>query len=209
MRLFCTILLLLALASAATAAPSLNLTVEERAWLAKNRDKLVLSYDRSFPPIEFEAPDGSFSGLSADLVASIEERLGITFRKEALPWGDVLKGLQDGSTALAPAMMYTPQRAEFTLFSPPYASVPLVIVTSRNFRGSLSVNNLDGLRIALVRGYASGDMIRAANLGRYTIVEVDNIPEGLRDVAFGSVDAFVESLAVVSWYIQQQGLSNL
>ena len=103
MRLLCTILLLLALTGTASAAPSLNLTVEERAWLARNRDNLVLSYDRTFPPIEFESPDGSFSGLSSELIAHIEERLGITFRKQALPWEDVLKGLQDGNTALAPA----------------------------------------------------------------------------------------------------------
>ena len=81
MRLFCAFLLLLALAGAAMAAP-LDLTVEERAWLARHKDSLVLSYDRTFPPIEFEKPDGAFSGLSADLVAHIEERLGITFRKQ-------------------------------------------------------------------------------------------------------------------------------
>ncbi|HCU68739.1 MAG TPA: hypothetical protein DGF30_05835 [Desulfomicrobium sp.] len=209
MRLLCTILLLLALTGTASAAPSLNLTVEERAWLARNRDNLVLSYDRTFPPIEFESPDGSFSGLSSELIAHIEERLGITFRKQALPWEDVLKGLQDGNTALAPAMMQTPQRAGFVLFTPPYASLPLVIVTSRNMARTLSMNNLDGLRVAVVRGYASGDIVRSSNFGRYKVFEVDNIPEGLRDVAFGAVDAFVESLAVVAWHIQKQGLSNL
>ena len=208
MRLFCAFLLLLALAGAAMAAP-LDLTVEERAWLARHKDSLVLSYDRNFPPIEFEKPDGAFSGLSADLVAQIEERLGITFRKQALPWTDIMKGLERGTTALAPAMMHTPQRAEFTLFSPPYVRIPLVIVTSRSISRDLDVRDLEGMRVAVVRGYASGDIVRTSNLGRYTVIEVDNIPEGLRDVSFGAVDAFVENLAVSAWYIQQQGLSNL
>lgn len=209
MRLFCTILLLLALAGTAPAAPSLNLTVEERAWLAKNRDNLVLSFDRSFPPIEFEKPDGTFTGMSADLVERIEERLGITFRKQTLPWEDVLRGLRDGTTALAPALMFTPDRAQYTLLSAPYARIPLVIVTSRRISQTLTLNDLGGMRVALVKGYASGDIVRASNLGRFTVVEVQSIPEGLRDVAFGAVDAFVENLAVAAWYIQQQGLSNL
>jgi PAS domain S-box-containing protein len=209
MRLFCAIALLLTLSCAALAAPPLDLTVEERAWLAKNRDKLVLCYDRSFPPIEFENSEGFFTGLSADLVAHIEETLGVTFRKQPTPWGDVLRGLQKGTAHLAPALMRTPEREQYTLFSPAYARIPLVIITTRNITRKLTLDDLGGMRVAVVRGYASGDIIQQSNLGRYTIVEVDSIPEGLREVAFGTVDVFVESLAVAAWYIQEQGLSNL
>ncbi len=208
MRFLSAILLLLALAGAASAAP-LELTVEERAWLARHKDSLALSFDRSFPPIEFEKPDGSFSGLGADLVAHIEESLGITFRKTPLPWTDILQGLQDGTPALAPAMMNTPERARSPIFTAPYVRIPLVIVTTRSVKRNLTLEDLAGMRVAVVRGYASGDIVRSSNLGRYTVIEVDNIPDGLRDVSFGAVDAFVESLAVAAWYIQQQGLSNL
>jgi PAS domain S-box-containing protein len=208
MRFLSAILLLLFLAGASFAAPP-DLTVEERAWLAKHKDSLVLAFDRSFPPIEFEKPDGSFSGLGADLVAYIEKSLGVAFRKTPLPWWDILQGLEDGTTALAPAMMSTPERARYTIFTPPYVRIPLVIVTSRSVKGNLTLEGLAGMRVAVVRGYASGDIVRSSNLGRYTVVEVENIPDGLRDVSFGAVDAFVESLAVAAWYIQQQGLSNL
>ncbi len=209
MRLIYAILLLLTVHANCLAAPSLNLSSEERAWLADHKDSLVLSYDRSFPPIEFETPGETFAGLSADIITQIENRLGITFRKQGTPWTDVLQGLQNGTTALAPAIVHTSERSQYTVFTPPYARIPLVIVTSRRVRGSLSMDDLDGLRVAAVRGYASADLVHAAARGRYTVVEVETIREGLRDVSFGVVDAFVESLAVAAWYIQQEGLPNL
>jgi PAS domain S-box-containing protein len=209
MRLLCALLLGFALSCSALAAPLPALTVEERAWLAKNGNNLVLSFDRSFPPIEFEDLDGSFTGLSSDIVRHIEESLGITFRKEGKPWGDILQGLQDGSTAIAPAITPTQKRRTSTIFTPAYVRLPLVIITSRDVEHPLSLNNLDGMRVAVVRGYASGEAVRNWNLGRYTLLEVDSIPEGLRMVSFGNADAFVENLGVTSWYIRKQALTNL
>ena len=209
MRFFFALLLGALLSCNSLAAPPPDLTVEERAWLAKNANNLTLSFDRSFPPIEFEDSDGSFTGLSSDIVRHIEKSLGITFRKEAKPWGDILGGLKDGSTAIAPAITPTRQRQANIIFTPAYVRLPLVIVTSRNVKQTLSINNLDGMRVAVVRGYASGDAVRNWNLGRYTVVEVNNIPEGLRMVSFGTVDAFVENLGVTVWHIRKQGLTNL
>ena len=209
MRLFCALLFSLVLSCTTLAAPPPDLTVEERAWLAKYRDNLVLSFDRSFPPIEFEDSGGSFKGMSSDIIRHIEKSLGITFRKEPKPWGDVLQGLEDGSTAIAPAITPTRERRANIIFTPSYIRQPLVIITSNDVKHSLSLNNLDGMRVAVVRGYASGDAVRNWNLGRYTVVEVGSIPEGLRMVSFGTVDAFVENLGVTVWHIRQQGLSNL
>lgn len=161
------------------------------------------------PPIEFEKPDGSFTGLSADLVARIEERLGITFRKQGIPWTQALEGLQDGTTALAPAIVNNAERSEYTLFTQPFVRIPLVIVTSRHMKGPLSLDDLAGMRVAVVRGYASATLVKKAGQGRFTVVELETIREGLRDVSFGVVDAFVESLAVAAWHIGQEKLPNL
>ncbi|ACU90405.1 PAS domain S-box protein [Desulfomicrobium baculatum] len=209
MRFILALLLLLTVGSQCLANPPLDLSPEERAWLAEHKDSLTLSFDRSFPPIEFEKPDGSFTGLSADLVARIEERLGITFRKQGIPWTQALEGLQDGTTALAPAIVNNAERSEYTLFTQPFVRIPLVIVTSRHMKGPLSLDDLAGMRVAVVRGYASATLVKKAGQGRFTVVELETIREGLRDVSFGVVDAFVESLAVAAWHIGQEKLPNL
>ena len=209
MPVILALLLLLTFASPCPATPQLDLSPEERAWLDEHKDSITLSFDRSFPPIEFEKPDGTFSGLSADLISKVEERLGVTFRKQAAPWTQVLEGLQNGTTALAPAIVNNEERSAYTLFTRPYARIPLVIVTSRNVKGMLSVDDLAGMRVAVVRGYASATLIKKAGQGRFTVMEVETIREGLRDVSFGVADAFVESLAVAAWHIDQEKLPNL
>ncbi|PKN32390.1 MAG: hypothetical protein CVU63_19030, partial [Deltaproteobacteria bacterium HGW-Deltaproteobacteria-20] len=209
MRFILAMLLLLTICGQCPAAPLPDLSPEERAWLDEHRESLQLSFDRSFPPIEFEKPGGEFAGLSADLVERIEERLGITFRKQGTPWTDILQGLHNGTTALAPAIVNNAERSEYTYFTRAYARIPHVIVTSRSVRGLLTLEDLDGMRVAVVRGYASAGMVQEANRGRFNVVEVETIREGLRDVSFGVVDAFVENLAVAAWYIEQEKLPNL
>jgi len=209
MRFILALLLLLTVGSHCLANPPLDLSPEERAWLAEHKDSLTLSFDRSFPPIEFENPDGTFTGLSADLIARIEERLGITFRKQGIPWTQALEGLQDGTTALAPAIANNAERSAYTLFTQPFVRIPLVIVTSHHMKGALSLEDLAGMRVAVVRGYASATLVKKAGQGRFTVVELETIREGLRDVSFGVVDAFVENLAVAAWHIGQEKLPNL
>ncbi len=209
MPVILALLLLLTFASPCPAKPQLDLSPEERAWLDAHKDSLTLSFDHAFPPIEFEKPDGSFAGLSADLITRVEERLGVTFRKQSAPWPQVLEGLRKGTTALAPAIVNNEERSGYVLFTRPYARIPLVIVTSRNVKGALSVDDLAGMRVAVVRGYASATLIKNAARGRFAVMEVETIREGLRDVSFGVADAFVESLAVAAWHIDQEKLPNL
>ena len=209
MRIFLALLLLLTMHVQCMAGPSLDLSPEEKAWLSEHKNSLTLSFDRSFPPIEFETAGGSFVGLSAGLVAKIEERLDITFRKQGTPWLEALEGLKNGTTALLPAIVETAQRSEYAFFTKPYVRIPHVIVTSRNVKGRLALSDLAGMRVAVVRGYASAGMVKETGRGKFEVVEVETIREGLRDVAFGVVDAFVENLGVAAWYIEQERLPNL
>jgi PAS domain S-box-containing protein len=203
------VLLLLMMPALCMAEQTPDFSPAERAWLAEHKDSLTLSFDRSFPPIEFENSDGSFSGLSADLIAKIESKLGVTFRKQGIPWTEALEGLQKGSTALVPAIVNTAERSEYALFTKHYVSIPHVIVMPRSVKGQRTLSDLTGMRVAVVRGYASAGMVKEAAQGRFEVVEVETIREGLRDVAFGVVDAFVENLGVAAWYIEQERLPNL
>ena len=58
-----------------------KLTPEERDWLDNNRDKLIMYYDWKFPPLEFNSHNNEFEGLGADVIGSIEKRLGVKFKK--------------------------------------------------------------------------------------------------------------------------------
>ncbi len=186
------------------------LTVEERAWLDANSDSLFLYFNTDFPPIEFMSSEGQFIGLGADVMAAVEERLGVTFpRRPCADWNRHLEALASGECAIAPTIVSTPEREEFALFSKPYARVPVVIISTRSKQSISSFDELAGMDVAVVSGYATEQYVRSLNQGRYEVIPQWNVPEGLRAVSFGEVDAFVENLAVAAYYTDREGLSNL
>ena len=190
---------------------STRLSAEERAWLDQNPDKLTLLYNTDFPPIEFASPTGAFVGLGADVIAKVEARLGVTFRKRSsTDWNQHLAALESGECAIAPTIVRTAERERYAFFTTPYATAPVVIITTRAVRGNLSLDDLAGRRVAVVSGYATETYVRHhAQESRFTVMPVRIVPDGLRDVSFGQADALVENLAVAAYYIEREGLPNL
>ncbi len=186
------------------------LTPEERAWLDENPDKLTLFYNPDFPPIEFAGVNGEFTGLGADVIIAVEERLGIQFVKQSCEdWNMHLQALEEGECAVAPTIVRTDERENYSFFTVPYARVPVVIITTGSHNGSYTFDSLAGLKVAVVSGYASEDYVRESVDGSLAVFPMWNVPEALHAVAFGEMDAFVGNLAVAAYYANQEGLSNL
>ncbi|MGD9973253.1 MAG: PAS domain S-box protein [Desulfatirhabdiaceae bacterium] len=194
----------------AEAQPVLELTVAERDWLANNPDRLTLLFNTEFPPIEFISPSGEFVGMGSDIVTMVEKRLGITFLKHpSNDWNAHLAALESGDCAVAPTIVRTAERETYAFFTTPYATVPVVIITNRSVSGNLELDDLKGQHVGVVSGYATEPYLRDRSLDRFEIVPVENVAEGLRRVAFGQLDAFVENLAVAAHHITREGIPNL
>ncbi|PTN37319.1 PAS domain S-box protein [Desulfonatronum sp. SC1] len=187
-----------------------GLTGEERAWLSDNQDKLVLWYDRTFPPIEYASERGEFRGMAAEVMALIASRLGISFQVvPATSWPRLLEVLESGEAAVAPVIANTPERERFALFSEPYINIPVVVITTKNRTRARTLEDFKGLRVAAVQGYVTETFLRENYADILEIVPVENSRAGLRDVAFGLVDAMIENMAVGVYYIEEQKLPNL
>ncbi|GEM_PF-935116 len=190
--------------------PSVGLTVEEQEWLRQNPEKLTLFFNTEFPPIEFASDSGRFVGMGAEVIALVEQRLGVSFSKRPCEdWNSHLAALEAGTCAVAPTIVRTPERERYAYFTTPYATVPVVIIASRNVRDNLTLNDLDGYRVAVVSGFATEKYVRDRALARFEVVPVEDVLKGLRKLSFGQVDAFVENIAVAAYYIGQEGIPNL
>jgi PAS domain S-box-containing protein len=208
------VILLLALAALlcapAKAGARPDLSPEERAWLDANPGSLTLWFDHNYPPIEFQAPDGSFAGIGADIMRLIEQRLGVAFVKTpSKDWNRQLKALESGESAIAPVIVRTPERERFARFSAPYITIPAVIITRRDRDDAASLDALAGRRVAVVQGFVSEGYLRTHYGDSLEIVPVKSVQEGLRDVSVAVVDAMVENLAVAAHYIEAEKLPNL
>ena len=207
-RLICLVVIFCLWAVGTHAA--VRLSAEERAWLDANPDKLVLWFDQNYPPIEFLSAENTFAGMGADVMGLIEDRLGVAFHKiPSSDWDRQLLSLENGESAIAPAIVETKDRARFAFFSAPYITIPAVIITTQGNDAFFSLEDLAGHRVAVVRGFVSEDFVRREYGDRLRLVLVKNVQEGLRAVSFGVVDAMVENLAVAAFHIDREKLPNL
>jgi PAS domain S-box-containing protein len=180
---------------------------EERAWLESQ--KIILGFDPDSPPIEFRDEHGRFSGIVADYVELVEEKLDYRFAiSTADSWAEVLERAQAGRIQLLPAVVRTPQRAEFLLFTGPYLRSPSVILTQANSERGQRLADLAGVRTAVVRGSAIESELRTRH-PEIEVVTVDDATVGLTDLSLGRVDAMVTVLAIAAPLIESEGLTNL
>jgi PAS domain S-box-containing protein len=204
------VLFIIFLLVATSSRAEVLLTAEERAWLDTHQGRIALGFDRHFPPFEFLAADGSFQGLGADVMALIEKKLGVIFRKKPAPsWSKQLAALAANDIQIAPVIVRSEERAEYATFSDPYITVPVVVITRDIRPEARDLEDFTGQRVATVKGYVAESYLRENYSGRFEIVTVSNIREGLRDTAFGVVDAFAENVATAAYYLEKENLPNL
>ena len=184
------------------------LTQEEWAFLQSHKP-ITLAPDPDFPPIESFDDDGDYVGLAADYVHLIEKKLGIRFKVLHLKdWDEVLKYARSRQVDALPAAANTPQRNAYLDFVSPHLVLPGVIIVRDKVQGALTIADLDGKSVAIVSGYVWQELV-AARHPQIKVVPVKDLEEGLKKVAFGSVDAMIATLPVAIHTIEQAGITNL
>ena len=186
------------------------LSNDEKAWLKKNAAHLQLWFNDSFPPLEFSDSNQEFTGLGADIIRSIEKEIGFSFPQVLChDWNRHLAALHTGECAIAPTIVENEERARYAYFSSAYAQVPVVIISTLNSGSKKTLRDFAGKKVAAVAGYATEGYLKDFKEAKLEVVTVSDVTEGLQAVAFGQVDAYIENLAVASYYISHHGISNL
>ncbi|MBT3365667.1 MAG: transporter substrate-binding domain-containing protein [Nitrospina sp.] len=186
----------------------LALTPAENAWL-QDHPEIRLSPDPDFLPIEYIDAKGKYTGIAADYVALVEKKLGIKFKiLKYKNWDEVIKKAKSRESDMFGAATPTPQRLEYMLFTQPFVELPAVIIVRKNIEESLSLKDLKGMKVAVISGYGIHDHLLENNHG----IELDVVPDistGLKKVSFGMVDAMIANIALATYYIEKDGISNL
>jgi len=184
------------------------LTGAEQAWVS-DHPVLKLGVDPSWPPFDYIDENGNHQGLSADVLAILSDRLGITFQLVPdLSWPKVLIQAQERKLDIISICAETPERSKYLSFSNPIATMPFVIVTNDYFRSITGMEDLLYDKIGMAKGYAIVDISRKA-YPKMKITEVKTPLAGLQAVIAGRVNAYVGNLGVVSHIIQENSLGNL
>jgi ABC-type amino acid transport substrate-binding protein len=162
--------------------------------------------DPAWPPYDFVDGSGEHRGVSADVLALLSKRLGLSFDLvPGLTWEGVLKAARERRLDIVSALTVTPERAQYLKFSNPLISAPWVIVTEKDFRPVENLGDMTKDKVAMAKDYAIIELSLKA-FPDLSIHTVDSPLAGLKAVMSHQVDAYVGNLGVVSYLIQQKGL---
>ncbi len=185
------------------------LNPEERRWLAEHQSRLVLAIETGYTPFVFLDAAGQPTGLANDYLLLLESKLDTHFKRRVFSTLDeILAAARNGEVDLVNAVTSTPSRAEYLSFTKPFIHVPNVIIVRKDWPGPMRPEQLPGMKVSLVRGYAVAEWLAS----KYPGFVPDPVPDdltGLLNVSFGRSDAVIIDLATASYLIETKSIANL
>ncbi len=193
-------------AGSGAARPAVELSAEERAWLAEH-PVIRLGVDPAFAPFEFATDGGRYQGMAAEYIQLISDRLGVRLEPViGLPWKEAVEKAKRREIDVLPCVGITEERKQYFTYSQPYLSFPRVIIT-RSESSVTSFDHLQGLTVAV-----QANSSHHGFLNENTTLEpalYDTFLQAMQAVSGGKADATVGNLAVCTHTIQMQHLTNL
>ena len=184
------------------------LTPAERAWVAQNRE-LRVAYDREFVPFSFEGPSGVMSGLAADYLKLVEQKVGLkVVAAKADSWGGALAAIRAGRANLLVASARNDERRAYLNFVGPYAGVPTGIVARLDDKQIVSMDDLARERVAAIQSHFLLPALRRQYPGIH-IIEVESQRAALDAVENGNARAAIGNLNVIDPILQRHFLGAL
>jgi len=187
---------------------AMPLTAEQRAWLDAHPVIRLGPYS-NYAPAQFVDEQGRHRGIAAEYVEIVERKLGITFALVYTDtWQEILDKAQAREIDVIAMAADTHDRREYLDFTAPYLDLPAVIIAREGVDQRLKTDDLAGMRVAVVEGYAVHEHLREG----YPAIQLEPVPDtrtGLRRVSLGMSEAFVSDLAVASHFIETEGITNL
>jgi diguanylate cyclase (GGDEF)-like protein/PAS domain S-box-containing protein len=192
---------------AALAEPD-YLSTDEKTWLSQHAEKIRVAPELDYPPFSY-FDSGAWRGLSVDVLRQMERQLGLTF--SILPGQTldvILTRVKSGEVDVVTSLKETPERSNTLLFTPPYFSVPTVILVKDSSDAKRWPASFVGQRVGVGKGYGVQSYLEK-NYPDITLTLVKNDLEGMRKLSFGELDAVILDLASASFLNDQEKLSHL
>jgi len=190
------------------AEPKPALTEAEKAWIAQH-PVVRFGYDPAWGPFCYQDTNGDFAGIDRDFLKLLEQRLGLTFQPvHSRSWNEAYQNATSGMSDFLVSTAEDESRRKDFVFTRPYNSFPLVLVSRQDSPALLSTGQLRNRRVSLVEGYV-GTLTLLRDEPQIRPVMVRSIEEAFLAVASGRADVAMTNIANANYIIKSLGLTNL
>ena len=187
---------------------TLKLTTEEQTWLNENKDNIRYGPNPYWPPGDY-MENGEHKGIVSDYIKIFEKKLGVTFKKVYYDdWEHFYSGLKHGEFDFVGACQETEVRKTFLVFTEPFLKTRLAVLTRSKTPELDSLDHINAMTVAGIKGYSSLDYVRAKYPG-VKIVECEDDLTVLLKVSAGAVDGAIVDYMLASYLIDKYSITNL
>jgi len=161
-------------------------------------------------PLEQIHPtSGKHEGIIADYLKLISERSGINFVMLPSPtWQDAVRMVKTGKTDAFSGVKKTSDRQKYLNFSNPYMTLNDIIVVRQDAEPIVGLADLKQKKIGVVEDYWIEETLKR-DYPYLNVVTFTNTLEGLKSLAAGDLDAFVDERLVAGHLISKHSLYSL
>jgi PAS domain S-box-containing protein len=188
-----------------TTTASLTLSKEERQWL--RRHPKIWVNGGEWPPLVIRDADGSYSGISVDILRQAAALAGMEIEFIDGPWTDMPELLQKGELDLLHSVSLSTKNAKNIHFTSPYLSLTDTLFVRKDSQGVNSLMDLEGRVLAAQEGERI-DRLKKLYPG-IRLQPVVSIAEGLRLVSEGGASAFVGPQVITQYTIQKNLITDI
>lgn len=188
--------------------PLVLLTPEERAYI-ESLGPITVAPDPDWVPYEHVDEHGHFTGIAADLLDLVQQRLGIEFTY-VFPgdWGVILEESRAGNVLILPFLNQTPEREEWLVFTEPLLVDPSMFVTREEHPFIVDATGLTNESIVFPVGTSLEERVRR-DFPNLRVVHVERENEVFQAIANRAADMTLRPLTVAAYTIRKEGLFNL
>ncbi|QBZ84250.1 Virulence sensor protein BvgS [Hydrogenovibrio crunogenus] len=190
-------------------AQALTLNATEQKWI-EDHPQITLGSDYNWPPYDFEDSTGRHNGISADILERIREITGLKIKVKSGVWSTILEQAKNGALDGLACAVKTPERARYLYFSPPYTSMPLgIFMQNKNTVTSIkTIKDITTQKVTINRDSYVHEWLKK-NYPNLTLYLVNSNAEALEAVSFGKADVYIGNMAVATYLIKKNYLTNI
>lgn len=161
-----------------------------------------------FSPFEFKDEQGKMVGFDVELMEALTKQMNRKLEFQDMAWDGLIPGVLAGNIdAVISAVSITPERAETVLFSEPYYQSGLIVLVKSDNESIKGIDDLKGKKIAVQIGTTGA--IKAHTIPEAEVRDFNLSPDTVLELKNGGVDAVVNDLPVVQFYLKDQKDSAL
>jgi PAS domain S-box-containing protein len=187
-------------------AQKIDLTLQEQEWI-KSQRTLIVANELDWPPFDF-VDENKPAGYSIDLINLIAKKTGLKIDfVNGYNWNELINMFKEGEIDILPAVYKDEERSQYMGFTSSYFSQPTVLITNSNSNIE-DIVDLNDKTVGVIDGFSITTELEK-QYPKVVRISVNGVLDGLKKVSTGEVDGFIESIGVVSYYLENQYLPNI